>query len=289
LPDNTKTFDEFTDSRADQAEAGPAQSNAPSPIDDVEAQMRQALNRLGPGGILRPRQDHDRGDGSGGGGNTMRLQDRFGSTHRRRFVQDGDVPVAYVQRNAPRDTAAAAPQAAPSALAIRLQRAEADLAAQSAARQQAERAMQEAQAALRDLRTKLGHVELARNEAVEALRRDREQQALRRSAESELSARQQEFEEQLRVLQRNLSAAQSELHEERAQRKALEKELRSAHDARETAERLVRVLSEEDKDDATVTSLASRRGRKPAEEPAATTDEPEPVKWWLNNSLARRR
>lgn len=272
--------------RADQAEADPMPSGAPSPIDDVEAQMRQALNRLGPGGILRPRQDHDRGDG---GGNTMRLQDRFGSAHRRRFVQDGDVPVAYVQRNTARDTASAAPAAAPSALAIRLQRAEADLAQQSAARQQAERAMQEAQAALRDLRTKLGHVELARNEAVEALHREREQQAQRRSAEQELSARQQDIDEQLRTLQRNLSAAQSELNEERAQRKSLEKELRAANDARETAERLVRVLSEEEKEDGTVTSLASRRGRKPVEEPAAASEEPEPVKWWLNNAAARRR
>ncbi len=248
--------------------------------------MRQALNRLGPGGILKPRQDHDRGEG---GGNTMRLQDRFGSAQRRRFVQDGDVPVAYVQRNTSRDTASAAPPAAPSALAIRLQRTEADLAAQSAARQQAERAMQEAQAVLRDLRTKLGHVELARNEAVEALRRDREQEALRRSAESELSARQTDFEEQLRVLQRSLGAAQSDLNEERAQRKTLEKELRAAQDARETAERLVRVLSEGEQEEAAVTSLTSRRGRKPAEEPATATDEPEPVKWWLNNPMARRR
>lgn len=248
--------------------------------------MRRALSALGPRGMLRTRSDNDRVDNAGPpGGNTMRLQDRFNqAAHRRKFVQDGDVPVAYVRREQTRDGAAVQP-AAPSALAIRLQRAEADLAAQTAARQHAERVSGEAQTALRDLRTKLGHVELAHTEAVEALRREREQQVARRLAEQELASRQQESEDRLRGLQRALNTAQADLAEERSQRKSLEKELRALMDAKEAAERMVRVLSEDDHEPGT----PARRVAKVAVARPVTDDEPEPVKWWLNGPTKKGR
>lgn len=248
--------------------------------------MRRALSALGPRGMIRSRGDNDRADNAGPpGGNTMRLQDRFNqAAHRRKFVQDGDVPVAYVRREQARDGVAAQP-AGPSALAIRLQRAEADLSAQTAARQHAERAANDAQATLRDLRTKLGHVELAHSEAVEALRREREQQSARRQAEQEIASRQQENEDRLRALQRALSAAQAELAEEKSQRKALEKEIRGLLDAKEAAERMVRVLSEDDNEPV----VPVRRTAKIAEPQPVAGDEPEPVKWWLSTPAKKGR
>lgn len=265
-----------------------AEPVGPSPIDDVEAQMRRALSALGPrGGMRAPRPNADRTESPG----TMRMGDRLGAAHRRRFVQDGDVQVAYVRREPAREAAATAavqPQA-PSALSVRLQRVEAELATQTAARQQAERAAQDAQAMLRDLRTKLGHVDLARIEAVEALRKEREQQAARRAAELEAATREQDAEEKLRAAQRALSAAQAELAEERGQRRALEKELKAAQDAREAAERLVRVLSEDQDEPERVTPTPARRpGRAPARV-AEVTEDAEPVKWWLSTPAAKRR
>jgi len=286
LADNSETLNQFPDAQTDPVASETDRPVRPSPIDDVEAQMRRALSALGPGGMLRSRPDHDRGDHGGpSGGNTSRLQDRFNPTvHRRKFVQDGDVPVAYVRRDQTRDSGPVQ-STAPSALAIRLQRAEADLAAQTTARQHAERAAAEAQAALRDLRTKLGHVELARTEAVEALRREREQMSARRAAELETASRQQDSEERLRTLQRALAAAQAELAEERSQRKALEKDIRALTDAKEAADRMVRVLSEDDDKSA----APSRRVAKVAAPQVEAAEDQEPVKWWLSVPTKKAR
>ena len=51
------------------------------------------------------------------------------------------------------------------------------MAAEIATRERVERGLAEAQAAVHDLQTKLGHADLARQEAVEALRRERESTA----------------------------------------------------------------------------------------------------------------
>lgn len=250
--------------------------------------MRRALSALGPGGMLRQRPDQDRGDTTG----TMRLGDRLHPAHRRRFVQDGDVKVEHIRRD-PGSDAGARPAPQTSGIAVRLQRVEAQLAAETAARQQAERVSSELQATIRDLRTKLGHAELARAEAAEILRRERENHAAQRAQEREQASRGQETEERVRTLQQAVRTAQSELNEERTARKALEKELRIAQDAREAAERMVRVLTEEDAAPSRVTSLAERRASRSAARRAnANADDPggaEPVKWWLNPPTAKRR
>ncbi len=103
--------------------------------------------------------------------------DRFnGGLHRRRFVQDGDVPVTVLRREpgheAPVHRAVATPVAAPSS--SRLQRTEAALAAETARREKAERALADLQAVLRDLQTKIGHAELTKTEAMAALKAERE-------------------------------------------------------------------------------------------------------------------
>src|SRR4051812_4887916 len=91
------------------------------------------------------------------------------STHhpgrpRRRFVRDGEVPVVLVTGRREREAAGmATPGAAP---VNRLEILENALTAALQARHQAERSLAEAQAAIRDLQTKLGHSEVARQEAV---------------------------------------------------------------------------------------------------------------------------
>jgi hypothetical protein len=86
----------------------------------------------------------------------------------------------------------------------RLEAAEAALASEVAVRSQAERALQEAQAMIRDLQTKLGHAELAQREAADALRRERETAAAldeyRREAELLLSGEREAREAAERAL-----------------------------------------------------------------------------------------
>jgi hypothetical protein len=179
-----------------------------------------------------------------------------------------------------------------------LQRTEAALASESAARERAERSLAETQALAHDLQTKIGHSELAKNEAVEALRRERE-------LVTQLRADAQAFEERIRealslrhVAEQAAESHEHQLAEERHARKATEKALKASEAARETAEQLVRALSEE--------APAARRiesGRRPRSEPevvVATVSrrprvpeppetEPEPVKWWLNPKPAVKR
>lgn len=95
--------------------------------------------------------------------------------HKRRFVQDGEVPVTVVsgRRDGPGDVT---PHRGPStgAAPSRVEAAEAAVAQEASARQQAERALHDAQVTIHDLQTKLGHAELARVEATEGLRRAQE-------------------------------------------------------------------------------------------------------------------
>ena len=82
----------------------------------------------------------------------------------RRFVRDGEVPVVVVGR---RDQAGDGANASASLPVNRLALAETALEAERAARQRCERALAEAQATVHELQTKIGHADLARDEAVE--------------------------------------------------------------------------------------------------------------------------
>ena len=103
----------------------------------------------------------------------QRPAERFAMGHKRRFVQDGEVPVTVVssRRDGTTDTTphrGASITAAPS----RLEAAENALAHEIASRQHAERALAEAHTTIHDLQTKLGHAELARAEATDGLHRE---------------------------------------------------------------------------------------------------------------------
>jgi hypothetical protein len=221
------------------ADPGQAAFSTLELAEDAESQMRKALGLLGE--TSRHRSEPDRADPQGrvGGGFN-------GGLHRRRFVQDGDVPVTVLRRDQGHEqpihrsvAAAVAPTTS------RLQRTEAALAAETAARDKAERHLSETQAIVRDLQTKIGHAELAKNEAVEALRAEREQAAQYHAAAEAIDARLHDAEARAQAAEDSIAEIQEQLHEERQARKAAEKALRGAEAAREVAEQLVRTLSEE--------------------------------------------
>lgn len=241
-----------------------------APLDDAEQQMRRALGLFGD--TPRPRQEPERTEtprNLGGG--------FLPGAHRRRFVQDGEVPVTVVHRATPEH--AASGQAAPTS--SRLQRVEAALAAETAARERAERALHETQVALQALQTKIGHNELARNEAIAAAQRSRDELVTLRE---ELTAKTEaltEAEARANDVEADLRAARAELTEERRGRKLAERLLREATE--EAAARAAEpspppplVLHVDDESHA-----KPRRGRPRAVPPPAQAEEQEPVKWWL--------
>jgi chromosome segregation ATPase len=181
-----------------------------------------------------------------------------------------------------------------------LQRTEAALAAESAARDKAERSLAETHSVVRDLQTKIGHAELAKNEAIEALHREREALAELRAENEGWEERLQDVREQALAAERNANLYHEQLADERQARKIAEKALRVAEAARDAAEELVRTLSEEPpaprrtigssrRSRATIepeiVAVAARRGRQPE----AASMEPEPVKWWLNTKSAGKK
>jgi hypothetical protein len=181
----------------------------------------------------------------------------FGS-HRRRFVQDGDVPVTVVRRN---------PAAEPDL--SRLQRVEAQLAAETAARAQAERALAEAQSQTRDLQTKLGHAELAKTEAQDTVRRYCETITDLRNEAAQQAALRHEAEARALQAEQVMAGLQDDLEKERTARKRAEKALRLAEQARTATERRVREL------------LKAPPVHHGWSAKAAVEPKPEPVKWWL--------
>lgn len=256
--------------------------------DDAESQMRKALGLLGE--TPRHRPEPERSEPPARTGGTLSM---FGGAHRRRFVQDGDVPVTVLRREPGHE--AGSPRVAAAAAAVpgnRLQRVEAALATETAAREKAERALQETQSALRDLQTKIGHAELARREAQDALRREQAAGAEAQAALTALNAELAAVREDLKARDKDAEEQQRALNEERRARKAAEKAQKAAEDALGEAERLITTLRE-------LQVTASQTAPKPRKAAArsiaevepvvAGGDEPEPVKWWLDPPAAAKR
>lgn len=168
--------------------------------------------------------------------------------HKRRFVQDGEVPVTVVS---PRREEPASHRAPVPGGQSRLEAAEAALTAEIAHRQQAERALAEAQAVVHDLQTKMGHAELARIEAVDHWHRE----------QAEIAA----VREQLR-------ACEERLRESEAARAAAERGRRSRQ-----------IVADVDEDDSAAASpvRVARRGRPAARKPA---DDSKLVRWWIKDT-----
>lgn len=258
----------------------PQSSTAAPPMDDAEQAMRRALGLYGD--TPRPRQEGERSDlapRTGGGFSP-------GGLHRRRFVQDGEVPVTVVRRDTPDSTHGGAGQAAPTS--SRLQRVEAALASETAGRERAERSLHEAQAALQALQTKMGHNDLAKNEAVAASKRLTDEIVTLKEELSASEERLKEVQARAEEAEEDLRAVRSDLAEERRARKLAERLLREATD--EPAQVVVHEVAPAQRAPEQIERIPARRGRPPAVH-AEPENEPEPVKWWLlpTKTAAKRR
>ncbi|MBN8873625.1 MAG: hypothetical protein J0H67_12375 [Rhodospirillales bacterium] len=245
-------------------EAAPAE---PAHMQEVEAQMRRALGLFG----APRRQDAERPQPAA---HAPRQAERpaAGAAHKRRFVQDGEVPVT-VLHSARREHAADAPGS-------RLEAAEAAAATHQAARERAERALAEAHATIHDLQTKLGHAQLAKTELQAAAQREQETLAALRQELRATNERAVNAETTCEKLQRQLADLEAKLVEEQAARRA-------ADLAREDAESLLREL-----DSSGPVDLPAKRPGRPPKTPGAVKpsrraaavaaeDGAEPVQWWL--------
>ncbi len=195
--------------------------------------------------------------------------------HRRRFVQDGEVPVTVVRRDTP-DATHSAGQAAPTS--SRLQRIEAALAAETAGRERAERALHEAQAAVQALQTKIGHNDLAKQEAIAASKRHLDEIVTLKEELAAGAERLLEAETRANDIEEDMRAMRAELIEERRARKLAERLLREATE--ETAPAVPFEVAPVQRPHETIERVPARRGRPPAVH-AEPEVEPEPVKWWL--------
>jgi hypothetical protein len=243
-------------------------STAP-PMDDAEQQMRRALGLYGD--APRPRPESERSEpAQRAGGGFMQ------GVHRRRFVQDGEVPVTVVRRDIPDAAHPGGGQAAPTS--SRLQRVEAALAAETAGRERAERALHEAQAALQALQTKIGHNDLAKNEAVAASRRHLDEIVALKEELATGAERLLEAETRASDIEEDMRAMRAELTEERRARKLAERLLREATE--EAAPAVPYEIAAAPRLRDPIERIPARRGRPPTIH-AEPEVEPEPVKWWL--------
>jgi hypothetical protein len=129
---------------------------------------------------------------------------------RHRFVRDGEVPVTVIRRDHQPDGEHSANQLDAARQAIQ---------SEATAKDRAERLLAEAQAMIRDLQTKLGHERLAKDEALETVRR---------------------LETEARVAVHAVEAAEAELAAERLARRTAEDALAEALEARQEAEERLR-------------------------------------------------
>ena len=225
-------------------------------LETAEARMRRALGDL-----------ENQGSGRGQDASRARPDSRSSDRHsgerpRARFVQDGDVPVTVLNRTRPHEVEGA------NGGSNRLSVAEAALASERTMRLRAERAVAEAQTALHDLQTKLGHAELARQELAGRVEVDKAA-----------------FEAERAALQARETALSEELAAERAatQRlevasKAVRRSVRASPVSEPTEGGVERVSTPREAAETT-----PQRARQPGRPRSAGAKklEPKPVKWWL--------
>jgi len=160
---------------------------------------------------------------------------------RRRFVRDGEVPVTIIHRDQHPDGASASNQLDAARQALR---------SETTLKERAERSLEEAQSAIRDLQTKLAHERLARDEAISRL------------------------ENQLQTARQALQPLETELAADRQAR-------RDAEDALAAARQQIR--SKLAGSSVHETPKAARKKRAARSEEPATTDDDQSdvVEWWV--------
>lgn len=238
--------------RALGLEGGAARPRTPDRHDPQQRQMERFV------------QGHNGSGHNGSGHNGSGHSGPGHNGHKRRFVQDGEVPVTVVssRRDGPAEMT---PHRGPSAGGgpSRLEAAEHALAHETSLRQQVERALAEAQATVHDLQTKLGHAELARVEAAEHLRREQETSGALRA--------------ELRACEERLRAAEAD-RVGRPRRERFMPHSMDVVDALDTAD----TAGTEAPRDAVAAARPqpARRGRPAGKKPAQRS---KLVRWWIKD------
>lgn len=190
----------------------------------------------------------------------------------RRFVQDGEVPVTVVRGRRDADAVTGQP------VTNRLATAEAAAEAERHARERAEQAHQEALDTIRSLQTRQRHIELARDEALAALKEgaatlESLHEALR-SHQDQLAAAQAAMVASERAVRAGVAA----LRTEQAARTAVEKTLQDALAARAPADRQRRtepahgrVAAKPARRKGATAAPKAKVGRPPKEKPVKAT------------------
>ncbi len=176
---------------------------------------------------------------------------------RRRFVRDGEVPVTVIHRDQGDASGANALEAARQAVREQI-----------AAREHAERLLQEAQATIHELQTKLAHERLAKDEAVQRV--DSEKQIVEQVLQS--------LREELAAERNGRQKVEQERDDAIAGRQAAEERTREALAAKDARSSVVSETKPEiePSDGGDKQKQARRRGRPAkSDQPAAGF-----VEWW---------
>jgi hypothetical protein len=235
-------------------------------IDAAEARMRLAL-----GLDTRPGSN---GQSKSGAGHAAPPPPSSHETARprRRFAQDGDVPVVMLSRGRDGETGGEGRFAALTA----------ELREEKAARSRADRALDEATLSIQSLKTKLAHLEIACEEKLRDERAASDQIDARRAAEQEARAKAEtraaETALALAIAERRITELEAATAAAAASRPAADlfgepaapKPRRAAR--RKSAESLLEAEPEQ----------------RAAEETPAEYAEDQPVEWWLPSFRAQR-
>ncbi len=200
---------------------------------------------------------------------------------RRQFVRDGDVPVTIIHHQSGGESA------------NQLDAARQAIRTQAAARENAERLLEQAQSTIKDLQTKAGHAILARDEAIARTEADRKSldpvvQSLRTELAAEKIAHERS-EQALRDAQSTISSLTEKLHGAQQALTTVKAELATERQKAQEASRepiaaaTIKARANVDQPVETVRRPVGRPGKQPV---VQTVDQPvrkpseKPVKWW---------
>ena len=258
----------------------------------AEVKMREAL---GLGSRREPPPTRQQADPQRQNGHRP-TGDRSSSTsHRHRFVQDGEVPVVMVSHATGTGSLAAPGRGGESrSPANRATVNAADLGAERAGRERAERGLQQAQATIRDLETKLAHAEMARTEAMAAVQAARAAAAATRDecaneierAHAALAVERAAREKAEHALQQALTGpADIRVRRAYTRRTPLPQLFATEPEAAMPVGEAAPVAEEAMAAPMKVTRKRTTGGEKPARTRAVA--EPKPVKWWVKSKSVR--
>ena len=186
---------------------------------------------------------------------------------RTRYVQDGEVPLTILNRQANRE-----PGSLAASPVNRVRTTDEALAAERSAREQAERLLQEALATIQVLQTRQGHAELAWQERADAIQAA---QAATETLQANYQEREARLTDELAAERRAHAATAAALQQATTACHHAEEQLQAALTPKPDPAPAGRVIED-------ATTSAAKAIPKPASTPRAR--KPQPVKWWIKTA-----